>query len=185
MSFQLRTRNGFDMYEVTSSLQKTIRRGLEDEAIYWSIELEQKFYNHLWNRLVIISSEDIGTADNSIAVLVSNLRINYLEARKKDKGERFLFLFHAVQAMCRAKKNRDADETAHHYYIKHIINGEALDIPDYAFDKHTLKGKRMGRDTIHFWSEGVQVSNDVSEHKHLKFIQDFYKENPDNKIDLS
>jgi len=173
------------MYEVTSSLQKTIRRGLEDDAIFWAMELEQRFYKHLWTRLVVIASEDIGVGDNSMAVLVSTLKDNYMEARANDKGERFLFLFHAVQAMCRSAKNRDADESAHNYYIRHIINGEAFEIPEYAFDKHTLKGKRMGRDTVHFWTEGVQVEKDVSKHKHLQYIQDFYKKSPNYKIDLT
>ena len=37
------TRNNVDPYEAKSALQKSIRRGLEEDALYWAVELA------LWN----------------------------------------------------------------------------------------------------------------------------------------
>ena len=35
----LRTRHNYDAFEVVSALQKCIRRGLEEDALYWAYEL--------------------------------------------------------------------------------------------------------------------------------------------------
>ena len=47
------------------------------------------------------------------------------------------------------------------------------EVPDYAYDKHTLKGKRMGRGMKHFFSEGAKINN-ISE------IEDVYAESAKN-----
>lgn len=38
---------------------------------------------------------------------------------------------------------------------------ERLEIPDYAVDKHTRRGKQMGRDIVHFYEEGSRVTNEL------------------------
>jgi len=70
MGYHLVTARGYDFFEVASALQKEIRRGNEEAALYWALELGSKFDDFLWSRLSIIASEDIGPADNSIAVLI-------------------------------------------------------------------------------------------------------------------
>jgi replication-associated recombination protein RarA len=56
------TRKGYYLDEVTSALQKEIRRCKEYEAVYWALELESFNYKALWNRLKVIASEDVGLA---------------------------------------------------------------------------------------------------------------------------
>jgi len=61
---EMRTKIGYVLGEVVSALQKSIRRGDEEGALYWSLELsESSFGQYLWRRLLIIASEDIGLAD--------------------------------------------------------------------------------------------------------------------------
>jgi hypothetical protein len=36
-------------------------------------------------------------------------------------------------------------------------------IPDCALDKHTARGKRMGRGDEHFFAEGIKLENEVGE----------------------
>jgi hypothetical protein len=43
--------------------------------------------------------------------------------------------------------------------------GEVPEIPDYAYDKHTMKGKRLGRGANHFRKEGAKLENRKSETK--------------------
>jgi replication-associated recombination protein RarA len=37
---QLKTNGGYVNSEVTSAMQKSIRRGLEEEALFWATELD-------------------------------------------------------------------------------------------------------------------------------------------------
>ncbi|WP_074818989.1 MULTISPECIES: hypothetical protein [Bradyrhizobium] len=37
------------------------------------------------------------------------------------------------------------------------LEGYALEIPDYALDMHTMKGKAMGRGLDHFRKEGAKL----------------------------
>jgi len=39
--------------------------------------------------------------------------------------------------------------------------GRIPEIPDYALDKHTEKGRAMGRDFKHFLEEGSRLENEI------------------------
>jgi replication-associated recombination protein RarA len=148
-SNQTITEHGYDFYEVLSALQKEIRRGNEYEAVFWAVELESFSNRTLWNRLRIIASEDIGIA-NSIAVLmVDVLMNNYFEALNW-KGDSYrLFLVNAVLFLARSYKSRIVDDLLITVYGD-IKDGNLLKVPDYVLDKHTARGKRMGRGVEHF-----------------------------------
>jgi len=48
------TKNGYDLLETLSAIQKEIRRCKEYEAVYWAVELESLNPKALWNRLRVI-----------------------------------------------------------------------------------------------------------------------------------
>ena len=85
---EMKTPGGYRNSEVTSALQKSIRRGLEEEALFWGSELDLAGYGaYAWKRLRIIASEDIGLADPGVCVQVRTLYENWVEQRKnKLKG---------------------------------------------------------------------------------------------------
>ena len=61
---QILTKKGYDFFEVSSSFQKSIRRSIEDDAMYWATELiESNFERFLWKRMFVMVSEDIGLAN--------------------------------------------------------------------------------------------------------------------------
>ena len=65
------TPGGYRVDEVTSALQKEIRRGREREALHWATELAVAGYtNYCWKRLRIIASEDVGLGEPMMAVLI-------------------------------------------------------------------------------------------------------------------
>jgi replication-associated recombination protein RarA len=163
MRYNLITENGYSFSEVASALQKTIRRGLEEEAMYWATELEGKFQEYLWKRLQIISVEDIGIADPLVVIYVAEMRRLYKEIRKQcDAGKgnpsHKMALGNAILAMCRAKKSRIGDEFQIAIYGRRA-SGWKLDIPDYALDMHTARGRQKGRGQEHFWTEGTKLDN--------------------------
>lgn len=141
--YQPTTKRGYDLYEVVSALQKTIRRNLPEEAVYWALELfDSGFAKYLWKRMLIISAEDINSPETISAV--KTLHDNYF--MDKEKPHR-IYITRAVLLLCESPKNRNAD----HYQNLNDYNKEKREIPMYALDKHTLRGKKMGRTKLDFF----------------------------------
>ena len=153
------TPNGYYLDEVISALQKEIRRGKEYEAVYWALELESFNPKALWNRLKVIASEDVGLANSMAPVLVNTLEESYLKGKEKDKGESMLFLVNAVLFLARSPKSRIVDNLL--TVVSHAE--EKLEMPDYAIDKHTYRGRKKGRGIEHFFAEGAKLVNQAIE----------------------
>lgn len=160
MAYDLVTRNGHNMYDMASMLQKAIRRNDIERASYAAIELFGNFHTYLWKRLLVISAEDCyGIMTKEIIGL--KLADDEVNKGKKGYDKETLFIAKAVTLLCMARKNRDAcyvacnfmtsdtilneDEIEHIDITKSRLNGE---IPDWVFDCHTLRGKKMGRTDI-------------------------------------
>ena len=164
MHYQQKTKKGYDFGEVASALQKCIRRGLEEEALYWAIELYNSgFSEYVWKRLQIITSEDVGLAEPAMVSEIEALYQMFLRQAKKTKAsedknapER-LYLVHAVMKLCRAKKSRAVDWALIHFFGSHSHHKK--DIPDFALDKHTERGRRLKRSWTHFFSIGSWLEN--------------------------
>jgi replication-associated recombination protein RarA len=170
--YQMTTVNGYDFFEVSSALQKCIRRGIDDDALYWGVELYLSNYGeYVWKRLKIMVSEDIGLAEPYLASTIQALYDTYKEqSKKKDdkhKPER-LQLIHAILLCSRAKKSRLIDWALNYHFNVHNIK---KNLPDFAYDKHTRKGKQMGRGMRHFFDEGCKMHN-----HHIQELEEIYME---------
>jgi replication-associated recombination protein RarA len=168
----LKTPGGYLCGEVTSALQKSVRRGKEEDALFWATELELAgFGEYVFNRLRIMASEDVGMADANVAVQVRALYDNWVDRRKKEKEpgtppESRLYLLQAVMVLARAPKWRGVD---HAYMLMYEGERPTREIPDYALDKHTARGRKMGRGVDHFVEVGSKLENEAP-------IDDPYKE---------
>jgi replication-associated recombination protein RarA len=156
------TRNGIPGDLVISALQKSIRRGLTEEAITFAYDMyitSEQFEDKLWRRLQAISVEDIGFGDLSAPVLTNSLnqmRQNFPYA----DGDRPIFFVHAIRYLAAAKKDRTSDNLKN-IIITEFEYGRKPIIPDFALDMHTEKGRSLGRDFKHFLEEGSQVENEL------------------------
>jgi len=165
------TARGYNFGEVSSSMQKAIRRSNEHEALYWATELEQSGYGgYVWKRLLTITSEDIGLAEPHLAATMTALFNNWEGLKKKKENGRpeKLFLIHGVMLASRAKKSRAADNAKIFFYNHELV--ERLEIPDEALDQHTLRGYKMGRRLEHFAAEGSHLENENTD------VEDHYKD---------
>ena len=159
--YELKTRKGYDFFEVSSAFQKSIRRGLEEDAMYWAVELfNSNYVEYVWKRLRIMASEDVGLAQPGIAAEIQALYQHHKlqAAKKEDKNQpERLFLTHAVLLLSRAPKSRLVDHVliAQWQLHEHVH----LPIPDFALDKHNEAGRRLGRGWKHFFEEGTQLEN--------------------------
>lgn len=145
------SRNGIPGDELISALQKSIRKGKAEIACRVAYEMyitSEQFEDKLWRRLSAISCEDIGFGDVMAPVVVDTLD----RIRKKfpyTDGDRPLFFFHAIRYLASRSKERSTD-CLKNIIIKEFENGYVPEIPDYAYDMHTGKGRELGRDINHF-----------------------------------
>ena len=153
-----RTKSGLEADLVISALQKCIRRGDEHLAMRMAYELYLTSTYHeakMWNRLLVISVEDVGFGNPDAAAFVRNLFELHKEFPYGD-GDRPIFFLHAIRYLCRSPKERSTD------HIKCIImkefeQGYVPEVPDFAIDMHTVKGRAMGRDVFYFLDEASRV----------------------------
>jgi replication-associated recombination protein RarA len=149
------TVHGHDWSEVVSALQKCVRRGLEDDALYWAVELDRSGYGEFaFKRLRVIAMEDVGLADPNVIVQVQSLYEVWTALRKKrdDKNQPWrLALVMATMVCARAAKSRAVDHALLAYYGE----DEVREIPDWALDKHTSRGWELKRGWKHFWDEST------------------------------
>ncbi|MGL5640741.1 MAG: hypothetical protein ACRDDM_00650 [Paraclostridium sp.] len=167
---RIKTRNGLNGDEVISALQKSIRRGLEEQACEFAYEMyitSPQMEEKLWRRLLTMTVEDIGMGDPTACIIVNNL----YEMRKQFSyadGDRPIYFIHAIRYLCSCQKDRSSD-LLKNIVIKGFAMGRIPEIPDYALDKHTVRGAEMGRDSFHFLNEAskvipqMEVDNDYKE----------------------
>lgn len=158
-SYQKLTKKGYDFYEVASAFQKSIRRGLEEDAMYWGIELYDSGYStYCWKRMIIMCSEDVGLGNPSCIVQVMALKqsFDFLSACRDDGAKKLPFT-QAIVVLVRSGKSR---------YIDHAITvrwqthqEEFKPLPDWAYDMHTRKGKSLGRGLKYFYQESCKIVN--------------------------
>lgn len=156
---RVETRHGFQADELVSTLQKEIRRGHAENAALVAYEMatsSPELEDHLWQRLMIISVEDVGFGNEQAAVLVSSL--DTMRRRlPADRGERLLLAVHAVRALARSPKDRSSDEMVSWITREVEARGRRPEIPDHAYDVHTRRGQEMGRRVPHWLGEGTRL----------------------------
>jgi len=152
--------NGYKFDEVASALQKCVRRGLEFDACYFAaIFYKSGFRGYLSRRLQVIAHEDIGIANPQALILANQLYLDEIY-KQKDKeryqktklsGDGLLSFINVVIIMCRGEKTRMGDELVN-ILQDGIDKGDLrLEVPEYAIDPHTDKGKEIwGR-----WESGT------------------------------
>ena len=112
----------------------------------------------------MIASEDVGLADPLASLIVDVLEKQYYDAVAGKKDSSRLFFVHAVLYLARSPKNRIVDNLLSVVYN----DKERLEIPDYALDKHTVRGKKMGSGLEHFFAEGAKLVNQALEDPYEK-----------------
>jgi replication-associated recombination protein RarA len=155
------TPRGYSAPEITSALQKAIRRSDDQQAVFWAVELDRAGYTkYLWRRLLIITSEDIGLANPELPAQIWALHQMHTElaAWKNKNGPERLPLVHAVLLMARSPKSRMVDHALH---VEYSINDRKFEVPDEALDMHTRRGRQMGHGDDHWYAEAATLVNKI------------------------
>ncbi len=161
----LRTINGYDFFEVSSAMQKAIRRADARTAGFFALELWHSNYrDYVWKRLFTISAEDCyGLITKEIEALWQGHEL-VNKTSKEPKGR--IFVSKAVLLLCASRKCRDADHLQNFVYDYKDVDIEKwlddvrrypIPIPDYTYDLHTRKGKKRGRTKEEFFRDEYEA----------------------------
>jgi replication-associated recombination protein RarA len=176
------TKHGYDHYELLSALQKSIRRGMEYEAVHFAVELEEFNPTMLWNRLRLIACEDVGPANPLMPVLIDVLQKNYLaEKSKLSESSYKLYLVDAVVCLCFSQKSRISDDLLNVVYTEREREEKFPPIPEFALDKHTACGKALGKGIEDFFSEGNKLENEAFHNRYTERAKELLKKYSNEK----
>lgn len=180
-----KTRNNLAGDEVISGLQKSIRRGNEKAACEYAYEMyitSPQFEEKLWRRLLAISVEDIGMGNPQAAVMINSLNQMRREFQYNE-SDRAMFFFHAIRYLCQSEKDRSSD-LLKNIVIKNFAMGYVPEIIDVALDKHTTRGKQMGRGSEHFLHEASKVipQAEVTNTYKEEYAEILKKYDPNNQV---
>lgn len=166
------TKGGFNQYIIGSALQKAIRRSQVELAAFSAWELVRSGYGWwYWNRMAIIAVEEIVSEDDSLLLVDTLERL----AKKKwsmEDWEGIVCAIRAAMICARAPKSR---EHVHANRVFTAMKNERVeaekegrepeidfpDIPDEAYDQHTLKGRKQGRSFHHFMVHSGRLSGET------------------------
>jgi replication-associated recombination protein RarA len=153
---ELLTQLGHPIGVSVSAMQKAIRRGDAMTACHFAVDLARSnYWRYLWERLLIISAEDVSVSEPVTQEIVA-LANSY--ASTVQKRPRVIFVAKAVLILARANKCRDVDHLCVLSTVTKDQEAAALaeaakepcEVPAYAYDCHTAKGKRAGKSKDQF-----------------------------------
>lgn len=179
---------GYDFGEVASAMQKSIRRGMEFDAVYWAYILYKSgFSKYLKRRVNDVIQEDIGIANPNAMIMGMLLKLD-AQTKKSDPkyekaefgGDGFTPILNTISLACRGKKTRMSDSL-----LNLVVDGvdkwgltDEMKIPEYAIDPHTTRGKEIhGR-----WEAGTREES----HQRIKNWFDTWAklENEEEGLDI-
>lgn len=158
-----KTLHGFDQDEVVSALQKAIRRSEEREAMCAALELAisgKATTTRLLNRLVTILHEDLDVVSHPAVLSAVEATLRQFVAWRDDATKEdaaWMLLGTVIRLMCRCPKSREGDHFAS-VCIRDLLDGRWSGPPDHALDKHTSRGRQLGRGMEHFLTVGAVLS---------------------------
>lgn len=157
------TVHGYRADEIRSVLQKSIRRGLVEEAVLAAYELYAsgpEAEDMLWRRLEIIAVEDVGLGLPNGPALLEALNAQRLRAGLT--LDRFMFTAHAVRLLATAQKDRTSMELAI-WASTEMDRGRRVEVNDFHVDQHTRRGVARERDSRFWWETGgYGLENEVA-----------------------
>ena len=172
--FQLRTKSGIPLDLAISGLQKEIRRGNVENAVFLVQDLVLAgFIRYAYRRLAIIAAEDC-SADPLATIMVhacyENDRMSSQDFKKANEG---VCITQAVVYLCRCKKSRFCDDLWC-YLMEMRKRGAKPEVKDYFKDGHTKAGREMGRGEEYWFRESSKIVNEEGENPYRAKLMELY-----------
>lgn len=192
------TKGGYFTDEVRSALNKSIRRGDEQAAMFWAMEFyELGWWRYLVRSLTTIAGEDIGLASPQALPMCMTAYL-YFTTVAKEKGEKkthkcsvcnhvdeskgfyqphWCELGQIISFLCHSPKNRHVDLIVSLVGDKRQKENWRIEVPKEALDSHCVGGRqRLKKEGLdggrEFYANGAKVKNHkYFEEKHEKQVK--------------
>src|SRR3989344_295296 len=153
---------GYRLSEVISAVVKEMRRGKEEESVFWAYQMMisgKKAEEFLWQRFRIFTIEDIGLANPQSLIYVASAKDLYYSIAEKEFDRYSVGACTAVY-LSRNPKTRYTHEMLQD--VEDMLHEGSLnpEIPDYAMDIHLPHARAMGRDMLHYLTEASVLANE-------------------------
>ena len=156
------TPKGHKLATMRSMLQKAIRRGKIEDAVYAAHEMFYKYNEYTWKTLLTVSAEDCyGVITQEIWSLYQVQK--FIQNSNKNKEIPTIYISKAICLLVNACHNRDADLVACNLFNDNIYkivdikdvdeSYKIVDLPNYVFDCHTKEGRIVGKKKEDFFKE--------------------------------
>lgn len=119
----------------------------------------QEAIEFLWKTLGICAVEDIGLAHPEAISIVMNAKKLFFELPTGYVGRNLITTF-AAAYLAHCTKSRLTDEMLFDMLQRFEKDGPYKEMPDYALDHHTKRGREIGRDLIYFFEEAAKLINE-------------------------
>lgn len=127
---QAKSRNGHSIFEISSLIQKALRRSDTKMALYAAAEMLPKYRNYLWKRLLTVSAEDCHDMVTHKIVKLHNDDICGITGFSNEPIEK------ALSLLLSASKNRDAD-----FYACNLFNSRDKRVFDSGYGTETFDAR--------------------------------------------
>lgn len=170
-------RAGDQHYDTISAFHKSVRGSDADAALYYLARMLQSGEDPLYiaRRMVVIASEDVGLADNTMLPLATSA---YTAAEKIGMPECRIVLAHATVALCLARKSTRAYRGLNNAYAALKEPGVAgLPIPIHLRNAPTKLMKELGFGEEYKYNPNYKEGRVVQEYlpeqlKGRRFLED-------------
>jgi len=178
--YEMRTKSGISLDVAVSGLQKEVRRGNIENAVFLVQDMVMAgFIRYAWRRLMIIAAEDCGADPIPTMAVHACYENDKMSSQdfKNGKGNEGVLITQAVVFLCKSKKNRFNDDLWC-YLLKIRKDGQKPIVKDFFLDEHTEKGREMGRKEDYWYRESSKLENKTGENPYEKLLKemDGYKE---------
>jgi hypothetical protein len=87
-----------------------------------------------------------------------------------------MYSVHAVRLLATAKKDNITMQLACWAQFAVSRGERKVDVQDFHVDMHTRRGVAMGRDVVHWWTQGAKLENKLNEAETPwgKYLDDLY-----------
>ena len=121
-----------------------------------ALELYETAPHYTWKRVLITAAEDIGLSASD--VVVSSLAQAWEFCRKMSYYVSPHHLTMAVMLLCRAPKSTEVED-AQTYIMEKKKQGWRIEIPEWALDAHTKRGRALKGEN---WAEWYRFRHEVA-----------------------
>ena len=140
-----------DLEDYQNRFLDVVRRGDAEKALYYAYIIKEVFESENF----VLETIKNGAEGANVSLINDWIGQYTIEGRKK---ERLLF----VGIILMLFRELDYEHGEYMELVdRHLAETvEETEIPDRAYDKHTIPGKRRGRGLEHFFNEGVSVKKE-------------------------